>query len=211
MGTGPFQLTSWAPERAAFKAYKDSWRAPKVDRLTLLLIPDIASRLQALRSGRVDVAMNLSPDSTDMLEAEGFDVVLRSARTNLALTFITTKDGPFTDVRLRRAANYAVDMKAITEGLLYGLVEPASQAVPPLALGFNPALEPYPYDPERARTLIAEAGYPDGLDFTAEVNVGTVPYFNSVLQQVAAYHTLSTDVGRIARQAGCAARDHNGW
>ena len=187
MGTGPFQPTRWAAERAELKAVRTSWRAPKAENLTLLLLPDISSRLQALRSGRTDVAMNLSPDSIDLLESEEFSVVLRSPATNLSLTFMTTERDLFKDVRLRKAVRHAIDLKAITEGLLYGLVEPATQSVPANALGYDPELEAYAYDPDLSRQLMAEAGYPDGFSFEAEINVGTIPYFDSVMQQVALY------------------------
>jgi len=122
MGTGPFQPTRWAAERAEFDAVPTSWRAPKADNLVLLLLPAVSTRLQALRTGRVDVAMNLSPDSLDLLESEGASIVVRSPATNLSLTFMTTERELFKDVRLRKAVRHAIDVKAITEALLYGLV-----------------------------------------------------------------------------------------
>jgi peptide/nickel transport system substrate-binding protein len=110
----------------------------------------------------------------------------------LAIALNTLKAGsPFRDERVRQAVNYGVNRQAITETLLGGLVDPASQATIPEALGYDPDLKAYPYDPDKAKALLAEAGYASGFAFTYEFPVGTLPSDGAIMQQIA------SDLGKI--------------
>ena len=88
------------------------------------------------------------------------------------ISFVTTKPGPLQDIRVRQALNYAVNKNIIVDLLMGGVTVVASQPVPEGAFGYDPTIEPYPYDPDRAKTLLAEAGYADGFDLTIEVTAG---------------------------------------
>jgi peptide/nickel transport system substrate-binding protein len=94
-------------------------------------------------------------------------------------------ESPFADVRVREAANLAVNRDVIAEVLLGGLGAGAGQPGTPAAFGYDPSLPPYPHDPERARALLAEAGYPDGFSATAHVVVGSFPADSEIYQQAA--------------------------
>ncbi|MEQ8734249.1 MAG: ABC transporter substrate-binding protein [Rhodospirillaceae bacterium] len=187
IGSGPFIVDDWMAERILLRANPDSWRAPKIDRLEVLALPQSTSRLQALVSGRIDVALNLGPDDEPRLTRAGLKLHLRNpVRISVVALETLSDDSPFKDVRVRQAMNYAVNRKAITEALMGGYVEPATQPSPAAAIGFDPTLEAYAYDPDKARALLAEAGVADGFDVVFEVVTGASGSTDAVMQQVAA-------------------------
>lgn len=187
IGSGPFVVEDWLAERILLRANTDSWRTPKVKRLEALSLPQATSRLQALASGRIDVAINLGPDDAPAIEANGLRLHPRNpVRISVIALNTETEGTPFKDVRVRRAMNYAVNRAAIVDALVGGYVEQASQPTPENAIGYDPALEPYPYDPDRARALMAEAGLADGFETVFEVVTGASSSTDAVMQQVAA-------------------------
>jgi peptide/nickel transport system substrate-binding protein len=187
IGSGPFVVDRWDSDKVTLSANKTSWRAPRVDRMEAYFVPDSTARLQALETGQVDVAVAISTDQIDMLELNGHRAVMRNP-TRVLVFALKSNDpkSPFSDVRVRQAFNYAVNKEAITAVLLAGLVKPASQPALPLSVGYDPAIDPYPYDPDKARALLAEAGYADGLSFVIESPSGTLPNDTAILQQIAA-------------------------
>jgi peptide/nickel transport system substrate-binding protein len=188
VGTGAFTVEAWGTNEAALAANPDSWRAPaSLEGVTILELPERAARLQALLSGQIDVAFGLSPDNIPQMEAEGIEVMASPAPQVMSLAFATEAhpDSPFNDVRVRRAANLAVNRDLIAEVLLGGLGKGAGQAGTPAAFGYDPDMASFPYDPEAARALLAEAGYPDGFSATAHVVVGSFPADNEIYQQAA--------------------------
>jgi peptide/nickel transport system substrate-binding protein len=169
IGTGPFRVVDWQPARINLAAVRDSWRSPQVDRLEIYQVLDSASRLQAVLSGRLDIALVMQAEDGDQLEQRGGRLHISQGGSVSGLSFITTRPGPFTDVRVRQALNYAVDKATLIEVLLAGHGRPAGQPAPHYGKGFNPEVGAYRYDPTRARELLAEAGYPEGFSFVAEV------------------------------------------
>ena len=187
IGTGPYIVEDWLAERVMLRANTESWRAPKIDRVEALVLTQATTRRQALESGRIDVAISLGPDDEPRLSAQGLRLHARNPVRISVIAMNTMVDGtPFADVRVRQAMNYAVDMQAITEALIGGYVEPASQPTPENAIGFDPTLAPYPYDPDKARALLNDAGMADGFDVIFEVVTGANSSTDAVMQQVAA-------------------------
>lgn len=184
IGTGPFKVESLAESRWRLAAYKDSWRKPKVDRLELLMLPDAASRVQALASRRVDIALSIGPDNIDPLEAAGARVKSFISATTFAITFMTTRPGPLADVRVRKALNLAVNRERIVNGLLAGRTAASGQPATRIVFGFDPDLKPFPYDPAQAKKLLAEAGYANGFPFTLDAAVSATASDSLVFQQV---------------------------
>ncbi len=169
VGTGPFRVTDWQPARINLAAVKDAWRPPRVDRLEIYQVLDSSARLQAVLSGRLDIALVMQAEDGSQLERRGGRLHISQGGSVSGLSFITTRPGPFTDVRVRQALNYAVDKGTLIDVLLAGHGRPAGQPAPHYGRGFNPEVAAYPYDPSRARRLLAEAGYPEGFSFVAEV------------------------------------------
>lgn len=172
IGTGPFIAQEWTPSSVTMTAFKDSWRAPKADHLEILAIGDPTARIQAFQSDRIDISMGTDPDQFDAVRLVDGTIADWQDGMVISLLIRTDQDNPLADVRVRQALNMAVDRQAIVDVLLDGRTVLASQPATRSAFGFDPSLEPYPYDPEAARALIAEAGYPDGFTFTMETGIG---------------------------------------
>ena len=190
VGTGPFRLISFGRGNATatLEAYLESWRAPKdIKTLEYRLVGDKTSRIQGLLSGQLDLITGLHVDDVVIIEAQGFDV---SVQTNpqvksIALPNVLHAEGhPLQDARVRQAFNYAVDKESIAKFIMFDYAEVASQGVTSATIGFNPSLKPYNYDPDRARALLVEAGYPDGFAMNIEVATDTTTPDSLMYQKV---------------------------
>ncbi len=186
VGSGPFKVDRWGSAQISLSANAHAWRPPKVDKLELLIIPETSARTQALLAGRADIALQLGPDDMASVEAMGGRIHVRRLYGVLIMALQTLDGGPFGNADVRRALNMAVDRQAIIDSLLAGKAEIATQPAARGTSGHDPALEPYPYDPERARELLAQAGYPDGFDFIFEGVIGTGPNDAAIWQSMAA-------------------------
>lgn len=185
IGTGPFAVEDFGNTRITLRAHTESWRPPKLDRVEILAVPDATARVQGLTSGSVDIALALGPDDQDAIEETGGAFLGWRSEMVRTISFVLTEGpSPLDDIRVRQALNLAIDREGIIEGLLGGLTVPASQGATPAAEGYNPDLEPIPYDPDRARALLAEAGYQDGFSITAEAVIGASGSDSAMYQQV---------------------------
>ncbi len=162
-GTGPWKLDKLVPrERAELVKNTEYWdkaRIPKTDRLVLLPIPDAVTRTSALLSGQVDWVEAPAPDLLPRLKQGGMQIVTNSVQHIWPWWFSQLDDSPFKDVRVRKAANLAIDRDGIVKNLLAGLARPAvGHAWPGHQWFGNPSFK-IKYDPAEARKLLAEAGY----------------------------------------------------
>lgn len=158
VGTGPFRFVDWsAGERITLDANHAYWgKAPKVERLIYLVIHDPQQRLAALEGGLIDVAENLSPQDLQFVALHPELRLHRAAENNVVYLVMNVTHPPFTDVRVRRAVNYAVNKTAIVKLIYQGLAVEATTAVPPSMWGHVD--EPlYSYDPGKARQLLGDA------------------------------------------------------
>lgn len=190
MGTGPYRVVSWGPDGSDIRlaAIANAWRAAgDVRAVEMKLLTEGSRRVQALLSGEVDLAVNLDPDSLNLLRDEGFmtQVIPNPIVVAIGLRTVDAGDSPLRDARVRQALNYAVDKTALSQQVLAGLMPVASQGVTPGVVGYNPRLAPYPFDPARARALLAEAGYPGGFKMVMGIWTGQVPGDALMFQQVA--------------------------
>ena len=179
IGTGPFVFVEMAAdERIVLAANPDYFRGPaQFDRLVFRAIPEASSRVSELLTSGVDVVAGLQPEFLDLVESGSTTHVrTRVSPINDFIILRTDIESPLQDVRVRQAMNYAVDIDTIIETLLSGYATRHATIVHPFVLGYNPDVTPYPYDPERARALLAEAGYPDGfsVDFDVTPAVGGI-------------------------------------
>jgi peptide/nickel transport system substrate-binding protein len=186
VGTGPFQVESWSNSRVVYRVNPNAWRKPLVDRLEILSIPEESSRQQALIAGTIDIAAQISPDAKSAIERAGGRLYNTQEDRVWSIALHALRGTPTADVRVRQALNYAVDKKAIIEGLLAGGTMAASQPLTPALLGYDPAIDAYPYDPAKARALLAEAGYAKGFTALATVSVGVNANDAAIYQQIAA-------------------------
>lgn len=173
IGTGPFILEGWTPSSASLRANPGSWRPPKADRLEFLVISDPSARIQAFQSDQIDIALGVDPDQFDLVESAGGTIADWQDGMVIGLLLRTDQDNALADARVRQALNMAVNRQAIVDVLVDGRTVLASQPATRSAFGHNPSIAPYPYDPERAKALLAEAGYPDGFEFELEIGIGS--------------------------------------
>ena len=175
-GTGPWKLDRLTPRQSAElvpnAAYWDPARRPKLDRVLLLPVPETSTRTAALLSGQVDWAEAPDPDQVAALKAAGMQVL-----TNIyphAWTYMPSflPGSPFTDVRVRKAINLAIDRDGLTK-LLGGLMRPAVGMVPPDSPWFGKPEFQIRYDPDQARALLAEAGYSPAHPLQFKVAIST--------------------------------------
>ncbi len=179
-GTGPFKYVEWARgQHLLLERNENYWRNPvNVQELEFRFMPEFSSRLAALLAEEIDIVKDVPVDSISVVE-ESEDArieAIPSSRVNYVALVNNREDSVFTDVRLRQAVNYGVDVNGIIEGIFQGRATRMAGALSGLNAGVNPEIEPYPYDPERARELIAEAGYEPGeLTVTMDAPQGRYP------------------------------------
>jgi ABC-type transport system substrate-binding protein len=167
VGTGPFRLQEWTPDVQVVLVRNDDYWGDKayLDRVVIRPVPEPGARAIALESNDVQLADLISPEDMPRLRADP-NLRLDSVSTVRQLTVgMNNTKKPFTDVRVRQALNYAVDRPAIAKGIFGGLAEVLPGAVPTLASGYAPVAS-FSYDPDRARQMLAEAGYPHGFSAT---------------------------------------------
>lgn len=190
IGTGPYVLERWDQRKRRAHATRNAhaWRPGRFERMEWVELPDAAVRTQALLSEDIDIAA-VEIEEMDRLVDRGYPVLSAPSMSTMSIAFITERDtpGPLQDVRVRQALNYAVDRELIARVLLRGKSRGAGQPGPAGTFGHDPDLPPFPYDPARARELLAEAGYPDGFRLLAEVLPNAFPADGLIFQTAAHY------------------------
>lgn len=168
VGTGPFKFKDFSKQDhftvAANPDYWGSARA-RLAEVTFKSVPEASTRVAGLQSGDLDVALLLPPEQADPLEAAGLSIDSVNQGQGMVVNLRSTAGGPLADKRVRQALNYAIDKDGILKNLLLGHGKVLDGQIPGSdAFGYNPDLKPYPYDPARARQLLAEAGYASGFE-----------------------------------------------
>jgi len=166
-GTGPFKITEFTQgQQIVVTANTGYWGgAPKIDGVTYRAAPEASARTAMLQAGQADVVVNLPVEQAKQVESSG--QLRLGAVTGLrgVPLMIDTRSGPpLSDVRVRQAMNYAVDKDAIIKNVLGGYAQQQPATISPLIEGHNPDIQPYAYDPEKAKQLLSDAGYPNGFD-----------------------------------------------
>ena len=168
IGAGPYRFVAFNPGiELTLEAYEGYWRkTPAVKRLVLRSIPDESTRLVVLKRAEVDVAYGLrGPDAEEVRRSPGLTLRITLPTVSQWLVFTEQWDprSPWSDRRIRLAANLAIDRKALNDAEFLGFGRPAPSIIP-RDFEFYWTPPPYTYDPARARQLLAEAGYPRGFD-----------------------------------------------
>ena len=168
VGTGPFRYVSWQRgQQVVLEKNPDYWRGPvKVDRVIYRSIVEDQARLTELLTGAIDVIVGVPPDYVAQLEGSPKVNILKQVGAHVWYLGINNQKKPFDDKRVRQALNYAVNKDAIVKDVLKGTGSPSSGPVLPGTWGAEPGLKAYPYDPQRAKKLLADAGYPNGFSTT---------------------------------------------
>lgn len=179
-GTGPFRLVDWhRGEQMVLQRFPDYYGGPTdvphsgtacVEHLIVNTMPEDAARVAALLAGDVELINSLPVDAIPEVEASANAKVMSVNGTRTFFVALNNTRPPFNDVRLRQAANYALDKKLIIDKILRGRAVPLAGVLSPDAFGFDPELPPYNYDPAKAKALLAAAGHPNGIDVTLDTD-----------------------------------------
>jgi ABC-type transport system substrate-binding protein len=161
-GTGPFKMTRLVPrERAEYEPnteYWDRYRLPKADKVILLPLPEVTTRLAALRTGEVDWIEVPPPDAIPALRQAGFQISLRSY-PHVWPYALNLKAAPWGNKLVRQAANYAIDREGLCKSLLNETCIPATGVVYPGHPWFGAPKQTYTYDLKKAKELMKQAGF----------------------------------------------------
>jgi peptide/nickel transport system substrate-binding protein len=193
VGTGPFTFVEWVPDdHITLKANPNYWRegVPKIETLIFRPIPESATRVAAIQTGEVDIVTRLSSEEAKtLLGVPNVQVIKYPIERVFYIAFnnlTTGLDKPTMDAKVRLAMNYAVDVQAIIDSLFDGFAKPSIGLVSTGELGYDGAA-PLGYDPEKAKALLAEAGYPDGFEMDMACPAGAYTHFEEVCQAIQGY------------------------
>jgi peptide/nickel transport system substrate-binding protein len=173
LGTGPFTVAEWVRgDRIVLAKNKDYHVTglPHLDKVTYRFIPDPNSALAALKAGDIDVsAFGLGPENVPDLKKDGrFQVILGDTTNDVILSMNNSKK-PFSDRRVRLAVTHAINKEEVLKGAMFGHGKVLGSNVDPLNPYFVDLSKEKPYDPARAKKLLAEAGHPNGFDAVLKV------------------------------------------
>jgi peptide/nickel transport system substrate-binding protein len=195
-GTGPFKFVERVVnEKIVLEKNPNYWdpqRVPRIDKLIIRGIPEVATRELALLTGEVDIIATPAPDSVEYLKSQGMTIVQGPVPT-IYLMWVNFKQRPLDDVRVRRALNYAIDREGLCKYLRRNQCLPAYSILNFGGPGHDPNYKPYPYDPAKAKQLLVDAGYPNGF----EVRVDWTPGGAGDVATVADAEWIQRDWARI--------------
>lgn len=198
VGTGPFVFEQWIDGDRVVLTRNDAYwgETAGVERVVILGIEDPTARLAQLKSGAIDIAVNLSSDDLPQVDSDAaLEVVTVEANLNVGYLAFHQANPPLDNPLVRQAIAHAIDREAIVEAFYAGLGAVASQHVPPALWGRADLDGNYPYDPERALELLAEAGYPDGFDTELWYMPVSRPYYPAPEPIAATMASYLADVG----------------
>lgn len=177
-GTGAFQVSSFNPNaEVIYTKNENYWQEgkPYLDGVEVTIVNEPSTRASALQAGEYDIAMigDLTLSQQFVNDSEYVMLVNENGQGVVGTGLIPNsakEDSPFADAKVRQAMCYAIDEKALAETFGYGLLQTTNQWAVPGSITYSDDVQGYPYDPEKAKELLAEAGYPDGFDTTLTTN-----------------------------------------
>lgn len=182
IGSGPFKLKEWVPnDRLVLTGIPEHPAKPTLRELTIRQVAEASARIAGLRTGELDMISQAPLDQVNTLRNQGFQtLVIDSGISNGFFMDPIIPGAPTQDKRVRQAINYAIDKEAIAKNIYHGFVRvDQGQVLQQETFGFNPNLKAYPYDPSRAKQLLAQAGYPNGFRLSMVV-YNSAPEWQSV-------------------------------
>ena len=172
VGTGPFMFKSWSPgDRLELVKHPDYFEKglPRLDGVTLRIVPESAARMAALESDAVDIVWSMPYETVEKLKNNPKARIDSVSTPTWDGVILNNERPPFKDVRVRKALALTIDKAAIVELVLFGQGDPTFSPIPPSHPYFNRALKFNPPDIAKAKKLLIEAGYPDGFDVPMQV------------------------------------------
>jgi len=170
VGTGPYRLVESDGSEVVHVAFRDYWgETPRVKRVTWRLVRSSEEMAKMLVSGEADIAPGLSRGDAELVESSGKAEYVSREGSMCWIFMYNCFKGPCVDRRVRPALNSALAKREITERLIPEAAEPQKGVLTPLHVGYDPSVAGYPYDPEKAMRLLAEAGHKGGINILVTV------------------------------------------
>jgi peptide/nickel transport system substrate-binding protein len=175
VGTGPFKFQSrQAANQVVLVANPDYWGTKtQVKNLTIRIMPSPATAIAALQSGELDIVSGLTPDAIAQIgEGSGASAKKVPGVREYYVAMNTLSPGPLTDVNVRIALNHAIDVDTIIKSVLNGAAQRTSTLLPQPAFGYDSSVKAFDFDADKAKSMLAAAGYPDG--FSTQLSASSV-------------------------------------
>jgi len=178
VGTGPFKFVEWIKDDRIVLAknenYWDKSGGPYLDKLIFRVIPENSVRFLELKAGNIHICQFPNPADIPLAEQDPNLKLVAQPGMNIGyLSFNHTKK-LWQNIHMRRAIAHAINRQAIVDNIYQGMGQVAKNPIPPTMWGYNDAIEDFPYDPEKAKSELAEAGYPEGKDLP-EITLWSMP------------------------------------
>jgi peptide/nickel transport system substrate-binding protein len=190
--TGPYKVVRYlSGEQVDLERFEDYWgKKPPLKQACIFFIPEDTTRMAKLKAGEVDFINSVPwPLVADLEKSREIKTVrLAAGHPTRGVVFSTLNPKvPWADKRVRQAMAYAIDCQAIIKNLLGGIPNHWPW-IAPGEIGYDPSIKPYPYDPQKAKQLLAEAGYPNGFDFNFYWPIsGRIPMTREICEAIASY------------------------
>ena len=170
VGSGPYRFVKADDDCIAMEGFDGYWGGrPPVEKLYWKAEPGARQRVAALLAGEADIVTEIDLLGKQAIEAAEHASVVALESSLCVILMCNAQSGVCTDRRVRQALNYALDMSEIIDAIKDGAARPLNGPLTPLHLGYDPSTPPYPHDPDKARALLAEAGYAGGLELVIDI------------------------------------------
>lgn len=174
IGTGPFKFVHWLPNQEVKMVRNEEYWNPEIpylDEVVFTIMADSTAALMNLRTGAIDLLPRMAPEAAMEIEMSPETKVLSGSQNRIQLMVLNHLREPLDNLKVRQAINYALDKEEIIEGAVWGFGEEiATNMSPVLGFFYNDLNHLYPYDPDTARELLKEAGYPEGFEMTLSLS-----------------------------------------
>lgn len=198
-GTGPYRFAEWESNaKVVVERNADYWDGPPaLEAVVFRPITDANTRVAEMLSGGIDLMVEVPPDNVATFASDPAFRVHEQAGPHVWFLILNAKEGPMADKRVRQAVNYAINKRELVENVLQGTAEVAAGPTPPaFSWAYNDTLSPYPYDPDKARSLIREAGH-EGADLVFYVTEGG----SGMLDPVPMGAAIQADLAKVGLNA----------
>jgi peptide/nickel transport system substrate-binding protein len=187
IGTGPWKVAEYKRDQhIKLEAFDQHWRGkPPFKNLIFRGIAEVATQVAELKTGGVDIIRNVSADLVPDLKNNAHTYISTAPILRTHYMAFDMRVEPFNKKLVRQAANYAIDREAVVQKMMAGLGKVVPTVVNPMAFGFDASVTPYSFDPKKAKELLKQAGYPNGVDVT--LHSGSVewrPVFEALCQMM---------------------------
>ena len=197
VGTGPYKFVEWKKaEHLIVEANENYWKdspkgMPKIKTIVFRTIPETTTQIAELLSGGVDIIRNVPPDQIAVVK-DSPNARISATKILRVNSLLLDSSGrasktPLMNQKVREAIAYAINVDEMLAKILGGYAERTATGVNPLHFGFDGSIKPYPYDPERSKKLLAEAGYPNGFEITLNTYSGTITSMDQMADAVTGY------------------------